>query len=73
MNLQLWCLDCDRLALGNSQRECGACGSRALYPVHAWINRNPFFEERETGIQRYWRKEAEREKREVAELERLIR
>lgn len=67
----LFCLDCE--ALGTNPHNCERCASRALYPVRAWLDRRPPREElRETAIQRYWREEAERERQEVADLERMV-
>lgn len=71
MDNPMFCLDCSRI--GNSSRQCD-CGSRALYPIRAWLDRKPALEvERETGIQRYRREKSERRPEEIADLERMYK
>ena len=33
----LFCLDCEKI--GTNCRECEQCGSRALFPVRVWLDR----------------------------------
>ena len=72
MNCDLFCLDCE--SIGTNPRQCEPCGSRALYPMRAWLARKPAIEAPcESGIERYWREEAANREREIGELERMYR
>ena len=51
-----FCLDCSWIA--NDSRQCAKCGSKAIYPVQAWLNAKAAVDN-ETGIERHWREEAE--------------
>lgn len=70
MDNQIFCLDCE--SIGTNTRQCD-CGSRALYPIRAWIERKPVLEDDlETGCQRFQREESARREKEVGELERMF-
>lgn len=67
---EMFCLDCS--CIGTNTRQCEACGSRALYPVRAWLERKPVVEDRrETAIERYWREEEVSRCGELKELEKM--